>query len=339
MVFIWRGAGFLIPIFIFIVGWIVSFWYDDTTLGNNEFLGWTCFYSGIILFVLGGLAALGENAEEEESQGPPKPKKKNDFFWIPGWGWGGILTALAVYLLWIKSEPPAHDYEASVREMREAQAQQAALDEIAEADLPRTLHFYNDTPDSLKLILADKDGIVITTEIGGGKYKYGDYGPDTYFFASYTMEDETVVAFPTNEEFTKNEELYTLVEADKGPTWHRIVGPATLEEDDYDDAWMLLSGTQDLVTVEITPVYKGMKYDSVAHFNWEENVIEILDGTDLMEPLYHYDNHGEEFLVFEPDDKLPDSGSGKDHYFVLMPIPHGAEVNNDMIVEYLYKVW
>ena len=52
MVIIYRGLGILVPIVLFIVGWIVSFWYKDTRIGNPDFMGWTLFYTAIVCLLL-----------------------------------------------------------------------------------------------------------------------------------------------------------------------------------------------------------------------------------------------------------------------------------------------
>jgi hypothetical protein len=55
MVIVWKGLGLIVPILLFVIGYIVSLFYEDKTLGNTNLLGWAFFYSSII-FILVGLA-------------------------------------------------------------------------------------------------------------------------------------------------------------------------------------------------------------------------------------------------------------------------------------------
>jgi hypothetical protein len=328
MTFVWRGAGIIVVILVAICGWITSYWFDDFTLKNTDWLGWTFFYSGILLTLIGG--ALAASPAEEG-----KAKAKNDLFWIPVWAWGLLMVGLCVYWLLISDGPAAVDtYEPEVPIETEV---------VPEVEAPvktaRTIRFYNDTPDSMRFVLAGKEGLIESGLVGPNAAMSADYDANTYFFASYTMDNETAISYPSSNEITEDATLYVLVEADKGPTWHRIVGAATADDTDYDDAWMIMSGKTDIAMVQVDKIYGEIEYDSVVNHDWLLQVKEILDGTDLIEPLYKLDNEGFSVKVLKPMEGLPDEAPAEDIVFVMMPFPHGQELTNQMIVDYLYGVW
>jgi len=96
---IWRGAGIAVPIIFFICGWIVSYWFEDTRLGNPDFMGWTSFYAGIVT-LLAGVVILGMGSEPKKLEPGEVPVRvRHDFFWIPVLIWGVILLGLSIYLL------------------------------------------------------------------------------------------------------------------------------------------------------------------------------------------------------------------------------------------------
>lgn len=86
MVFIYRGAGLMVPILLFISCWIVSYWIEDTRLGNPEYMGWSMFWAGIPIFLVGGLIAVGNSPDAETGEVPEKTYC--DLFFIPAWIWG-----------------------------------------------------------------------------------------------------------------------------------------------------------------------------------------------------------------------------------------------------------
>lgn len=96
MVFIWRGAGIMVPIVLFISCWICSYSFEDTRLGNPDYMGWSMFWAGIPLFIIGGLLAAGNLPDAETEEKPPK--SYNDLFWIPIWIWGLFFIGFGLYL-------------------------------------------------------------------------------------------------------------------------------------------------------------------------------------------------------------------------------------------------
>jgi hypothetical protein len=199
----------------------------------------------------------------------------------------------------------------------------------------RVIHFYNNSEDTLRYVARNSVGDSASHIVPPGGSSYGDYYPYTYFFASYTMNNELVTSFPSSEEVTANAEIYTQID----DVYYRIVGAPTAEETDYDDAWMMMTGDQDVAVIQIDKVYNGVNYDSAMAHNWLPQVEEILDGTDLMEPLYKLDNQGYSFKVIRPMSGIPDKAPDEDITFLMMPFPHGAALTNEMITKYISDMW
>ena len=97
MVIIWRGAGILIPIILGICRWICSYSFEDTRLGNPDYMGWSMIWAGIPILIIGGLLAAS-NLPDSENPDEVVEKTYNDLFWIPMWIWGAFFIGFGIYL-------------------------------------------------------------------------------------------------------------------------------------------------------------------------------------------------------------------------------------------------
>lgn len=86
----------MVPILFLISCWIVSYWFPDTTLGNAPYIGWSMFWAGIPIFLVGGLMAMGNSPDAETGEVPEKVY--SDFFFIPSWIWGVFFICFGLYL-------------------------------------------------------------------------------------------------------------------------------------------------------------------------------------------------------------------------------------------------
>ena len=86
----------MVPIILLICGWIVSFWIEDTRLGNPDFMGWSLFWAGIPILLVGGLIAASNTEDEETGEKPEKTYC--DLFFIPAWIWGLFFIVFGLYL-------------------------------------------------------------------------------------------------------------------------------------------------------------------------------------------------------------------------------------------------
>lgn len=91
---IWKGAGIAVPIIVFICGWISSFWFEDTRLGNLPFIG----LAFLIACIPVGLIGLGLSGSKDENGN--KVGGGHSFFFIPVAWWGLILAGAGVYFYW-----------------------------------------------------------------------------------------------------------------------------------------------------------------------------------------------------------------------------------------------
>ncbi|MEL6345751.1 MAG: hypothetical protein AAFV53_21760 [Myxococcota bacterium] len=90
MVIIWRGAGIVVPLLFILAAGIVSFFIEDTTIGNATFMGWSLLLAGVFN-ILPTLVVFGMQDEDQ-------PKTRHTFFFLPIWVWmlgcmglGGVL--------------------------------------------------------------------------------------------------------------------------------------------------------------------------------------------------------------------------------------------------------
>ncbi len=117
MVFIWRGIGIVVPIIIFIVGWFVSLFFEDTRLGNGSFMGWVFFYSAIVFLII-GLLMLKIKKQKKTEGTESWTLRKHDFFFIPILFWAPILLVLSLFLIFssVKKEPEFVDFSEDLTE-------------------------------------------------------------------------------------------------------------------------------------------------------------------------------------------------------------------------------
>lgn len=92
---IWRGLGFIVPVLSFLTAWILSYWFEDTRLGNWAYTSLILLITGPILILVGIPFFKGK---EKQDVGQPAYIQRHDFFWIPISIWGIILLGLGIYL-------------------------------------------------------------------------------------------------------------------------------------------------------------------------------------------------------------------------------------------------
>ena len=186
MVFIWRGAGIAVPIITFICGWIVSYSFDDTRLGNLDFTGWMLIWSGIVNAVLGILLLLANNAEP--LPGEEIKKAKHDFFWLPVWIWGIAFIGLGIYFV--------NTYEPTRKTAKED-----VVYEEEEFTGERIIHFYNSMQDTATVEVHDKNNDLIMSEIIPPTYsRYLEFEAGEYTVTYADQEEEFKFQGTTDED-------------------------------------------------------------------------------------------------------------------------------------------
>ena len=89
---IWKGFGIIVPIIFFITGWICSYFFEDTRLGNFAYIGTIMLFSALPV----GLIGLGMSQPDEDGT----PAKQHSFFFLPVAWWGLIFIVGGVLLRW-----------------------------------------------------------------------------------------------------------------------------------------------------------------------------------------------------------------------------------------------
>lgn len=312
MVIIFRGLGILVPIVLFISGWIVSFWFKDTRIGNPSFMGWTLFYTAIVCLFL-GLVTFGGTDEN----GNPIPKNKHHFFYIPIVFWALIFGGVSAYLLLAagkKSEGPAKE-------------------ELAVADLVPKIHFYNPTADTLDYLIYTKGGLSeqetlmpFTTssviQIPGKSYVLG----------ALDTKGEATMTLPYYEKYDAT--LYEHVKEDGRDVEQRLIRPLSKQTNDYEDNWMLLDGNYDMILVDVTDIYSGtIKEEKVAGIDWMKKIKSRHTGSELIELSIAPSSPEGSVYVSAPNTYLPVSNPKERSVYMILTFRNDEEVTNDFIKE------
>lgn len=332
MVFVWHGAGIIVPIALLISGWLVSYSFEDTRLGNTLYMGWTMFWPGLVFFILGGLVVLGGKGEAHAGQeGETESPGKHDFFFIPVWIWGGIFTALAVYFIWVK------DYD-DLPEIYDTPEHTAIINEQPPTP-KRVIHFYNNTGDSLKYLIGSLEETVDEAIVAPGRSVVGACQEGDYIIGLLDMQGEVVRYYPTAKDRDAQPDLHVQVDDGEGEVLLRKIGPGTEKALDWDEAWFPFESSQDFALVNIMVCYEGLKFDSVKYEDWTQHIHSTYDGTGLVEPLYNVDTGEANIRIFGPNQKTPDKSNKGDVIYILVGYPHGTTVTSEQIANQLIEQW
>lgn len=244
IVFIWRGFGLIVPIVFGICAWIVSYWYDDTRLGNASFMGWSMFYTAIVL-VLPGLMFWNDKDEEDGT------KRHHDFMFVPILIWALGLGGLCTYVLLQRDSAPDENVTPTEEVVN-----------LKEEKVIRTVNFLNSSTDSLELVVSDARGEVDRFYVGPKSWKSLDVEPHKYKFLANDLNGTTVMTWEnTIGDPTKSETDYDAgwIQMDGGE--HKLV---------------MID-----VTEMIPADYKS---SDLKNSDWTKNVVKVFDGKSLMEP-------------------------------------------------------
>ncbi len=311
MPLIWRGMGIIVPILFLVTGFLYS-WISgdpDKTLGNTTMLAWASMISGILLTLIGLGARSGAT---QDAQGNTK-RSKHDFFYIPVFVWGLLLGGLSIYFFVTKGK--ASPIEPAASETSPTTPPTAQL------PTSRTVNLYNPTNEALTYIVADdtKDGLVSREEVAPQSFAKIELDEGTYLFSAYNGKKETLFTFP-DKAFASDEAKYTKHKDDKGSFYQRIVKPSTKENDDYDEAWIVLDGKTSLLLVNVTSAcYEDVTEAELKKADWVSGIQEEYDGRDMIEPLYNQFMKDKMISVVAPGDKLPTTVSKSDIVYLLVP--------------------
>ncbi len=314
MIFIWRGIGFLVPVVFLLVGWIVSFWFDgsSTKILNADYLGWTSLFTAVLLLLLG---LMTHNKHKETGDSQVKHKRAH-FFYIPILYWGVIFGVLSIYCLAFAGKESSPE----------------AVETIIEEPVTRIVNFYNPGDDTLTYIVADEtgEGLVSREKVYPGQYLSLELDMKSYLFSAYNQNRETTLLLP-DKEYANDTSKYLLLEDDKGQFYQRILYPATAAEDDYDEAWLVLDGKHNLILVDVTEWCSGkIKTEDIDSHEWTEDIYDIYDARDLIEPLNKKVFKGKTIRVLAPGEYLTEKLDENEQVYMLIPF-EGEYPDNSFI--------
>lgn len=239
MVFIWRGAGIIVPIFFFVAAWLTSYSFEDTRFGNSSYLGWTMIWSGIASLVIGGLLAASNMKDPETGEKPPK--SYHDFMWIPVWIWGIVLIAGGI---WFTSKGGDDNEESDI-------SYEDVIPDEVEYEGEKTIHFYNPTEDTTLVVVKDEDGDVRMSEnIPPLHTRYLPFQAGVYTVESGNDLDEV-----------------------------EVLGSIDKDQIKYDDMWYVVGGGLDLILIEVTETCNlDITRGDIREINWKEKIISRQSG-------------------------------------------------------------
>ncbi|HTF05144.1 MAG TPA: hypothetical protein VK826_14045 [Bacteroidia bacterium] len=313
MVFVWRGFGLIVPIFFFICAWIVSLFYDDTRLGNASFMGWSCFYASMAL-LLPGLGLWGGTEEEDGT------RKKHDFFFLPVAIWAVGLGILSAVVLFSRDDVPEENVVAGKAD--------SVKEEVL---LSRTLNILNSSDDTLYCSISNEKGMAKSIMVEPHIWEERTLDEGSYLFYCMDRNDEIVFRLP-NEEIVKQSGKCVSVKGKDGMYSQRIFGPPTESKSDYDDVWLVLDGSRDIMQIDVTELCTGTRTSAeVKKMDWKANLDTVYDGSDLIEPdLWPYKNGGK-VTVLEPGDDLPKTIARGERVWLLISVPKDKEITSEYI--------
>lgn len=311
MIIIYRGIGVLVPIIILITGFVVSIWIKDTRIGNPEFIGWTSFYSAILCLILGFLTF--NPGEEKDANGQVRRKKRGHFFFIPIVFWGPILGALSAFLL-----------------LSAGKKSDEALAATHEAHTVPVIHFYNPGPDTLDYLIYTKGGLSEQASLGPMESASVEAPDKSYVMGALDQSGEATMTLPYYEEY--NAKLYEQVTEDGKAVAQRLIRPLSETPNDYEDNWLLLDGSYDLLLVDVSPLYDGtIRSERVAQINWAKQVKSRYEGTELIELRIAPPVPDGSVYVGSPNAYLPVSISKKQAIYLAVILPHDEEPTTELI--------
>jgi len=294
MVFVWRGSGITVPIFLFLSGLIMTNWYDDTRMGNYPFIGWTLFWAGIIL-TLQGVAVWGGGKPDPET-GEVHIKKGHDFFWIPVVLWGLGFLGFGIYFI---NKPVSSGFIPSTPPPTESAEPYSKYEE-------RMVNIYNPYEDSMQLVITDlatKVEIISTTVPAlSTRYKLFDCVP--YYVAVNGVERAERMRVTVARGRTANE---------------------------YSEAWHIIGGAQDVVLIDVTDVCdSSVVREDIIKINWISKVKERYNGKQLVEPFVKYEA-SKKPVVFGINDDLPLSHKKRERIYALVPVDDRNKLDEDYL--------
>lgn len=335
MTIIWRGAGIIVPLAFVGAGALASLWFDDATLGNLSYIGWVCLGTAAISLVVGLATFPGK--KKDPATGILVSKKKHDFFFLPIIIWAIVFAGLSIFLLCGFSG-------------FSAQSTSEKLTYKDMAGLPRTqrrvVHFYNPTRDTLRYVFVNTQLMADSKWLAPGQQDVIGLPVELYQFVSFDQsKKERYTKLPLAENAADTLRYITYKDVDGTEKKLRSVKGATVDYNDYDEAWLLLDPTYSILLVNVTELSQAknkITEDKVKSINWEKRIYGDYNGNDLIEPyikgvIREEMLHRANVTVVTPEEKIPVRLSENSDVYVLVPYPTGKKPNNEMIISQIIR--
>ncbi|MBD3638832.1 MAG: hypothetical protein HUJ25_15875 [Crocinitomicaceae bacterium] len=292
MVLIWKGAGILVPILWFICGWITSYWFEDTRLGNGAFMGWTLLWSSIPVLLLALLLRSMGKQEQSLEPGEIPQKKRHEFFWLPVWVWGaGFLIGGLFLILTSPDETESEEETVSNEEL-----------ELERLVGEKTVNFWNPTDETIAMTC---------TYVEDGEVRLSDSIPAKYVHYATLDADKYYVNFEQHEiEIT-------------------VHGEQVTDTNSYDQGWFILDPNIDLLLVDVSEVCNAkIVRDEIRAIDWTKKVRERYEGGQLIEPRLDASTKNIKYRVMDPGFTLPLKKGTNETVFSLIPIDRRSEATD-----------
>lgn len=308
MVFFWRGWGIIVPVVFFIAIWLVGYNYDDETIGDSIESGriaWSFFWGGIANLSLGIIFSLTMHEVDQSKAEPGEvlpDRRRHDFFWIPVWVWGILMTVLGIYLFSGKSDDGNSSGETEqVVENEDSNGKNATV--IYQGE--RKVQFYNPTEDTVNVqVLNGDDEVVLNEDI-----------PPTYM--RWQVMDAGV---------------YT-VRHDLGTEEIEVIGTDTEDNERYDNAWYVVSGEVDLILLHVNEACKSdINKTELAAIDWIDKVHERYKGGSYLMPELKMSGFNS-YTVYGPGLELPMEFQEDEQVYALIPIPEDQKMTEEFLDE------
>ncbi len=330
MIFIWRGIGLIVPILLVVIGYIVSLFYEDKTLGNTNLLGWAFFYSSII-FILVGLAIVLPSEDEKSKTGKKLNLWKHSFFYIPVLFWGMIFLILCIYLLLIYNPNPVNTFDSEMFNNQKTDAEST------------TIHFYNPSGDSIRYSIVDVNGEEEIAELASyASEVISSTGEkdECYLFGGRTLDGEFRMFIQPKDEKNYDKNKYRLIKEDGDNIYMRRVKKPTIETNDVDDVWILVDSEYKLALIDVTNIYSNgkLKRDLINKVNWSEKINQKYAGDDIIEvDLVHPQEDGT-IEVISPNTAFTEEINTKTKIYFLLDYLSDEDLNNKFIAEEIVRL-
>jgi hypothetical protein len=309
---IWRGAGILIPILFFLSGWITSYWYDDVTLGNTEYMKWTLLGPGILLTLI-GLVLLPIGTDEET--GKKKYVGNHDMFWIPMVVWGILFLSISIkFFVTDTTAENETEFEEVYAEEEEDKAETEAKDYVMNEkgikEGERVVKIYNPTSEPIT--------VYVYPPGKGDDALSGDVPAKDHLFIALAEGDHVVQFNNTKKEFS-------------------VKGSSTIDNYDSDDVWIVLADDMDLLLVDVTASCSKITKTELREIDWSGKLHKRYNGNEKIN-MDVKQTEGKYFEIREPYYNLPISHTDKEHIYSIIPIPSADEATDEFIEEFIISI-